>query len=344
MSERKVLNKYFPPDFDPSKIKRRKGMKDPQQVIRLMAPFSMRCNRCGEYVYKGKKFNARKETAVGEEYYGIKIFRFYIKCPMCSSEITFKTDPKNADYICEHGATRNFENWSDADPNKRVGAMPDAAADDEYDSDGNPTEAKVEKDAMADLERSQEQSRREMEMMDELADLRQRNARLELSNVNADPDALLAALHAERESAAEEVKRRAEEEEDDALVKQYFSKINPTIVPPITDIKGKGKQKAVDQDVSNEDDENGEYSEKSDSEEETGSMLPALTIKRRPVEGTAEPTVASILAAKGKALEVVGAGNSGSNGINGSSTSQMQIKRKREGMQKLLGIKKKVKV
>ena len=27
---------------------------------------------------KGKKFNARKETAEGEEYYGIKVFRFYI--------------------------------------------------------------------------------------------------------------------------------------------------------------------------------------------------------------------------------------------------------------------------
>lgn len=78
---------------------------------------------------KGKKFNAKKETAKGEEYYGIKIFRFYIvrsfpiplpasnpltlstlqKCTRCSAEITFKTDPKNADYICEHGAKRNFE-------------------------------------------------------------------------------------------------------------------------------------------------------------------------------------------------------------------------------------------
>ena len=27
---------------------------------------------------KGKKFNAKKETALGETYYGIKIFRFYI--------------------------------------------------------------------------------------------------------------------------------------------------------------------------------------------------------------------------------------------------------------------------
>jgi hypothetical protein len=199
------LTYSFPPDYDPSKIKRRKGGggKDPQMTIRLMAPFSMRCNKCGEYVCKsplpfpitqavtnfsgkGKKFNARKETAVGEEYYGIKIFRFYIvspssltdgekadnqKCTLCSSEITFKTDPKNADYVCEHGATRNFENWSDADPNGKVGFVPDAAADDDYDSDGNLVESKTN-DAMADLERSQEQSRREMELMDELSDLR----------------------------------------------------------------------------------------------------------------------------------------------------------------------------
>lgn len=67
--------------------------KNSQQVVRLMAPFSMyvgiivctqtislidcsrRCNTCGEYIYKGKKFNARKETVEGEDYYGIKIFR-----------------------------------------------------------------------------------------------------------------------------------------------------------------------------------------------------------------------------------------------------------------------------
>jgi len=111
MSERKVLNKYFPPDFDPALIPRRKGPKNSQQVVRLMAPFSMRCNTCGEYIYKGKKFNARKETVEGEDYYGIKIFRFYIKCTPCSAEITFKTDPKNTDYSAEHGASRNFEPW-----------------------------------------------------------------------------------------------------------------------------------------------------------------------------------------------------------------------------------------
>lgn len=36
-----VLNKYFPPDFDPDLIPRRKGPRNSQQVVRLMAPFSM---------------------------------------------------------------------------------------------------------------------------------------------------------------------------------------------------------------------------------------------------------------------------------------------------------------
>ncbi|EDL23429.1 mCG50067 [Mus musculus] len=109
MSERKVLNKYYPPDFDPSKIPKLKLPKDRQYVVRLMAPFNMRCKTCGEYIYKGKKFNARKETVQNEAYLGLSIFRFYIKCTRCLAEITFKTDPENTDYTMEHGATRNFQ-------------------------------------------------------------------------------------------------------------------------------------------------------------------------------------------------------------------------------------------
>jgi hypothetical protein len=30
---------------------------------------------------------------------GIKVFRFYFKCTYCYGEITFKTDPKNHDYV-----------------------------------------------------------------------------------------------------------------------------------------------------------------------------------------------------------------------------------------------------
>jgi hypothetical protein len=87
MAERKVLNKYFPPDFDPAKVPTgsRTG-KAPTYKIRLMAPFSMRCEACGEYIYKGKKFNARKEN-LREDYLGIRIIRFWIKCPRCSAEV-----------------------------------------------------------------------------------------------------------------------------------------------------------------------------------------------------------------------------------------------------------------
>jgi hypothetical protein len=76
-----------------------------------MAPFSMQCVTCGEFIYKGKKFNARKEDAFDEDYLGIQIYRFYIRCPVCASELTFKTDPKNTDYTAEHGVVRNFEPW-----------------------------------------------------------------------------------------------------------------------------------------------------------------------------------------------------------------------------------------
>jgi hypothetical protein len=52
-----------------------------------------RCKTCGEYIYKGKKFNARKETVMNELYMGLPIFRFYIKCTRCLAEITFKVKP-----------------------------------------------------------------------------------------------------------------------------------------------------------------------------------------------------------------------------------------------------------
>ncbi len=202
MTERKVINKYFPPDYDPSKIKRRgrKAQNRSQTSVRLMAPYSMCCTRCREYIGRGKKFHARKETAE-ETYLGITIYRFYIKCPVCSSEITFKTDPKQADYIAEHGATRNAENWEE---NKDAGLMPSAEADDGEEDEG---------DMIADLEASQEQTRRAMAMEDELANLRQRNARA------LDAGALLA-LH----ETADAARRQAEGAADDAVVVRHFWK------------------------------------------------------------------------------------------------------------------------
>lgn len=171
MSERKVLTKYYPPDFDPSKIQRTKGPKTtgPKlQTVRLMAPFSMKCLQCGEFIYKGRKFNARKETT-DEKYYAIPIYRFYIKCTRCSGEITFKTDPKHMDYECEKGAKRNFEVWREAK----------LAEETEEEMLDRLEREEAEKDAMKEMETKVLDAKTEMHIADALDEIRKRNARTE---------------------------------------------------------------------------------------------------------------------------------------------------------------------
>ncbi|XP_063085262.1 splicing factor YJU2 isoform X2 [Cavia porcellus] len=192
MSERKVLNKYYPPDFDPSKIPKLKLPKDRQYVVRLMAPFNMRCKTCGEYIYKGKKFNARKETVQNEVYLGLPIFRFYIKCTRCLAEITFKTDPENTDYTMEHGATRNFQAEKLLEEEEK--RVQKEREDEEL---NNP---------MKVLENRTKDSKLEMEVLENLQELKDLNQR----QAQVDFEAMLR-LH----RLSEEELRRQQEEEDE---------------------------------------------------------------------------------------------------------------------------------
>lgn len=101
MAERKVLSKYYPPDFDPSKVVKGGGSKiknDKLPTVRLMAPFTMQCLQCAEFIPKGLKFNARKEK-LEETYFGVAMVRLYIKCSGCKHEITFRTDPKSVSAV-----------------------------------------------------------------------------------------------------------------------------------------------------------------------------------------------------------------------------------------------------
>ncbi|KAJ3413512.1 hypothetical protein HDV05_007895 [Chytridiales sp. JEL 0842] len=203
MSERKVLNKYFPPDFDPSKIPRRKMPKEEKHKVRLMTPFSMRCEKCGDYIYKGKKFNAMKERVEGEDYLGIHIFRFYIRCPRCALQITFKTDPMNSDYVAERGAQRNFEPWregAEADEEKAKEKM--------QEEENNPMKA---------LENRTLDSKREMDILDALDEIRTKNAQ----NERVDAEELLDKMLKAKESLREKLARK-QEEEDDAIAKAIF--------------------------------------------------------------------------------------------------------------------------
>ncbi|KAH7636918.1 Coiled-coil domain-containing protein 94 [Dermatophagoides farinae] len=199
MSERKVLNKYYPPDFDPSKIPRLRLPKNRQYTVRIMAPCNMRCNTCGDYIARGKKFNARKETVDNEEYLGLKVFRFYFKCPRCMQEITFKTDPKSYDYTVEHGATPNF---------KALKLAEQQAIEEQKEK-----EEEERLNPMKMLENRTKASRREMENLEALEDIKEMNQR----EVAINYDEL---LRKKKEDLEQELKRQ--EAEDEMFIKLIF--------------------------------------------------------------------------------------------------------------------------
>lgn len=112
-----VLNKHVPADFDPALVPRgsKLSKKDGTVPVRMMLPFSIQCDTCNTFLYRGRKFNSKKEAVQGPEgrYLGIQRWRFYIKCTHCSRTVTFLTDPKNADYEMESGGSRNYEVYKD---------------------------------------------------------------------------------------------------------------------------------------------------------------------------------------------------------------------------------------
>ncbi|KAK9826351.1 hypothetical protein WJX81_001008 [Elliptochloris bilobata] len=192
MGERKVLIKYFPPDFDPSKLPRGKRPDNNMMKVRMMLPMSVRCSTCGTYMYKGTKFNTRKEDVEGEDYLGIQVFRFYFRCSACAAELTMKTDPANSDYTMERGGTRNYEPWRDKER-----TVAEAIAAREEEEKGN---------AMKALENRTLDSKREMDIMNALDEMQSLNKRHE----RVDTAAALAAL--QRSADSEQVELDAEDE------------------------------------------------------------------------------------------------------------------------------------
>lgn len=108
MLEQKVLNKYYLWDFDPSKIPKLKLPKDWQYMVALMAPCNMRCKTCREYIYKGKKFSAHKETVQDEVYLSLPIFHLW-SCLVWRSHS--RQTPRTRGSTMPHGTPRLRSSW-----------------------------------------------------------------------------------------------------------------------------------------------------------------------------------------------------------------------------------------
>jgi hypothetical protein len=215
MGERKVVQKYIPPDFDPAKVPRSKREANGRIEIRMMLPFNCQCLICGEFMYRGTKFNSKKEDVIGPNgnYLGQKIFRFVMKCMGCNSLFSILTDPENADYKAERGISRNFEPWRDGKK--------------QTEDDKKAREEEEKYDAMRALENRTEDSRRQMEMLDALEELKDQKARLNISHIDMTTDALLAARDLNKkkiEEKKESVDINFLNQEDEELVRKMFTK------------------------------------------------------------------------------------------------------------------------
>ncbi|XP_067170788.1 probable splicing factor YJU2B isoform X1 [Apteryx mantelli] len=150
MGERKGVNKYYPPDFDPAKHgslnkyhhshplrERARKLSQGILVIRFEMPYNIWCDGCKNHIGMGVRYNAEKKK-VGT-YYTTPIYRFRMKCHLCVNYIEMQTDPAGCDYVIVSGARRKEERWDMRD-NEQV--LPTERED----------KAKLETDAMYRLE------------------------------------------------------------------------------------------------------------------------------------------------------------------------------------------------
>ncbi|KAJ8383730.1 hypothetical protein AAFF_G00215720 [Aldrovandia affinis] len=126
MGERKGVNKYYPPDFDPAKHgslngynnshplrERARKLSQGILIIRFEMPYNIWCDGCKNHIGMGVRYNAEKKK-VGN-YYTTPIYRFRMKCHLCVNYIEMQTDPATCDYVIVSGARRKEERWDMAD-------------------------------------------------------------------------------------------------------------------------------------------------------------------------------------------------------------------------------------
>lgn len=116
---------------------------------------------------------------------------------------------------------RNFEPWRD-----------DGATAETAEERLERLANEAAEDPMEELEKKTVDQKREMDILDKLQEVRQRNARLERADVDralTSVSSRVAVGDIEDEVDEEEARRRAEEEEDEAEVRRRFGRLPPSI-------------------------------------------------------------------------------------------------------------------
>lgn len=208
MSDGKVMQKYYPPDFDPEALKNNrdilkaarrgkkggtKGLTGKCMDMRMMFPFTLCCGSCKDFIYVGTKFNSKVLRVKNMSYLTIPIWRFIGRCPHCRNQIIFRTDPKNTDYVLESGGTRTY------DSNRDVNLAEDLIKEQQaLDAEGDTIKA---------LEVKTYSTAEELKTLDVLDELRQINRRF-MANVDTLADDTLAfMLSAESKKENEEFEK-----------------------------------------------------------------------------------------------------------------------------------------
>lgn len=129
MAERKTVNKYYPPDWEPSKgsinkfrkshplRERARKLDQGILVIRFELPYNIWCDGCNNHVGMGVRYNAEK-SKVGM-YYTTPIYKFRMKCHLCDNHFEIQSDPQNLDYVILNGARRQERRW-DIEDNEQI--------------------------------------------------------------------------------------------------------------------------------------------------------------------------------------------------------------------------------
>jgi len=134
MAERKATNKYYPPEWDPSKgsinkfvgqhplRERAKKLDQGILVVRFEMPFDIWCGGCKIHIAAGVRYNAEKKQA--GTYFSTKIWHFHMRCHLCPNYIEMETDPKTRDYVITSGGSRKVETWEPG-PDEGTILLPD---------------------------------------------------------------------------------------------------------------------------------------------------------------------------------------------------------------------------